>query len=146
IGRGDTFLYEDPKENVHVVRTDALHFGAWRYFKTYVQVEPRVGVHYSHKPGQPLQSSYNRMAQNSHLIASGTVPVSFNTWRPSGYYLEPQLDDQFAVGYFRNLRDNTIELSVEAYYKKMRNVTDFADNAQLFFNEDLSTEFRQGDS
>ena len=28
----------------------------------------------------------------------------------------------------------------------MRNVTDFADNATLFFNQDLPTEFRQGKS
>jgi hypothetical protein len=28
----------------------------------------------------------------------------------------------------------------------MKNVTDFADNAAIFFNEDLSTEFRQGKS
>jgi len=35
---------------------------------------------------------------------------------------------------------------VEAYYKDITNVTDFADNAQLFLNKDLSTEFRQGHS
>ena len=36
------------------------------------------------------------------------------------------------------------EFSTEAYYKNIKNVTDFADNAEIFFNEDLSTEFRQG--
>jgi hypothetical protein len=146
VGRGDIVLYEDPKDNVHIIRTDTLHFGAWENIKTYVNLEPRVGLRYSLKPGQSLKFSYNRMVQNTHLIASGTVPVPFNTWSPSGYYLKPQIADQFAAGYFRNFRDNTLELSVEAYYKKMRNVTDFADNAQLFFNQDLSTEFRQGDS
>jgi hypothetical protein len=97
-------------------------------------------------PGQSLKVSYNRMVQNTHLIASGTVPVPFNTWNPSSTYLKPQLADQVAAGYFRNFNDNTYELSVETYYKAMRNVTDFADNAQLFFNQDLSTEFRQGKS
>src|SRR5690606_18972148 len=90
--------------------------------------------------------SYNRMVQNTHLIAAGTVPLPFNTWSPSNYYLRPQIADQVAAGYFRNFRDNTIEFSVEAFYKEMRDVTDFADNAQLFFNEDLSTEYRQGDA
>src|SRR5690606_34248967 len=123
-----------------------LHFGAWENIKTYVNLEPRAGLRYILKPGQSLKASYNRMVQNTHLIASGTVPVPFNTWNPSGYYLKPQVADQFAAGYFRNFRDNSYEFSVEAYYKSMRNVTDFADNAQLFFNEDLSTEFRQGKS
>ena len=58
--------------------------------------------------------------------------------------MKPQKADQFAVGYFKNLKNNVYELSVEAYYKDMRNVTDFADNASIFFNKDLSTEFRQG--
>lgn len=146
VGRGDIFLYEDPKDNVHIVRTDTLHFEPWENIKTYVNVEPRVGIRYTLKPGQSLKFSYNRMVQNTHLIASGTVPVPFNTWSPSGYYLKPQLADQFAAGYFRNFLDNTLEFSVEAYYKSMQHVTDFADNARLFFNEDLSTEFRQGDS
>src|SRR5690606_13021450 len=146
VGKSDIYQYEDPRDNVNIVHTDTLSFGAWENIKTYVNLEPRAGLRYILKPGQSLKASYNRMVQNTHLIASGTVPVPFNTWNPSGYYLKPQVADQFAAGYFRNFRDNTLEFSVEAYYKTMSNVTDFADNAQLFFNEDLSTEFRQGDS
>lgn len=146
VGKSDIYQYEDPRDNVNIVHTDTLSFGAWENIKTYVNLEPRAGLRYILKPGQSLKASYNRMVQNTHLIASGTVPVPFNTWNPSGYYLKPQVADQFAVGYFRNFHDNVYELSVEAYYKSMRNVTDFADNAQLFFNEDLSTEFRQGKS
>jgi hypothetical protein len=86
------------------------------------------------------------MVQNTHLIAAGTVPVPFNTWNPSGYYLKPQVADQVAAGYFRNFKDNVYELSAEVYYKDVKNVTDFADNAEIFFNQDLSTEFRQGSS
>jgi len=86
------------------------------------------------------------MVQNTHLIANGTVPLPFNTWNPSGYYLKPQTSDQYAIGYFKNVRNNTIELSAEAFYKNMRSVTDFADYANLFFNEDLITEIRQGKS
>jgi hypothetical protein len=86
------------------------------------------------------------MVQNTHLMSSGTVPVPFNTWNPSSFYLKPQLADQVAAGYFRNFSNNVYEFSFETYYKDMRNVTDFADNAQLFFNSDLSTEYRQGRS
>jgi hypothetical protein len=97
-------------------------------------------------PEQSIKLSYNRMVQNTHLIAAGTVPVPFNTWNPSNYYLEPQIADQVAAGYFRNFKDNAYEASVEVYYKDIDNVTDFADNAELFLNDDLSTEYRQGDS
>lgn len=146
IGKGDVYLYEDPQDNIDTRRTDTLHFDAWETIKRYVNLEPRIGIRYILSEGQSLKLSYNRMVQNTHLISSGTVPVPFNTWNPSGYYLKPQLADQIAAGYFRNFRNNEYEFSAEAYYKDIINVTDFADNAQLFFNEDLSVEYRQGTS
>lgn len=146
IGKADIYLYDDPKDNADITRTDTLHFAAWETIKSYVNLEPRLGIRYMLPENQSLKLSYNRMVQNTHLIASGTVPLPFNTWSPSGYYLEPQIADQVAIGYFKNLRDNSIEVSAEVYYKDMQNVTDFADNAEIQLNRDLVTEFRQGES
>lgn len=144
IGPGNVYRYEDPQDNIDIVRTDTLRYDNWETIKNYINVEPRVAVRYLLSEGQSLKLSYNRMVQNTHLISAGTAPVPFNTWNPSNYYLKPQVADQVAAGYFRNFKDNAYEFSAEAYYKDMSNVTDFADNAELFFNEDLSTEYRQG--
>lgn len=146
IGPGEVYLYKDPKDNIDIERTDTLHYDRWNSIKTYVNVEPRFALRYMLREGQSLKFSYNRMVQNTHLISAGTAPVPFNTWNPSNYYLKPQVADQVAAGYFRNFEDNAYEFSAEAYYKDMSNVTDFADNAQLFFNQNLSTEYRQGDA
>jgi len=146
LGTSDVYLYEDPQDNVHIQRTDTVHYGPWENIKTYINVEPRLAIRYLLTEGQSIKLSYNRMVQNTHLIAAGTVPVPFNTWNPSGYYLKPQTADQVAAGYFRNFRNNIYEFSAEVYYKDIKNVTDFADNAEVFFNQDLSTEFRQGKS
>jgi hypothetical protein len=146
VGKSDVYLYEDPKDNIDINRIDTLHYDAWETIKSYINLEPRIGVRYILSEGQSLKLSYNRMVQNTHLLSSGTVPVPFNTWNPSGYYLKPQLADQIAAGYFRNMEDNKYEFSLEAYYKDIVNVTDFADNAQLFFNDDLAVEYRQGTS
>lgn len=145
-GRGDVYLYEDPQDNLDPTRIDTLSYDHWETIKTYVNPEPRAAIRYSINTEQSVKLSYNRMVQNTHLMASGTIPVPFNTWNPSNYYLRPQLADQVAAGYFRNFKDDAYEFSVEAYYKDISNVTDFADNASLFFNEDLSTEYRQGRS
>lgn len=146
IGPGNVYLYEDPQDNINIHRTDTLHYDNWESIKTYVNIEPRFALRYMLAEGQSLKVSYNRMVQNTHLISAGTAPVPFNTWNPSNFYLKPQVADQVAAGYFRNLRNNRYELSAEAYYKDVSNVTDFADNAQIFFNENLSTEYRQGDA
>jgi hypothetical protein len=146
VGSADVYLYQDPHDNINITRTDTLHFKRGQSIKTYLNFEPRFGARYALNQEQSLKLSYNRMAQNTHLMASGTVPLPFNTWNPSNYYLKPQLADQFAGGYFRNFKNNMYEFSVESYYKNMQHVTDFADNATLFFNQDLSTEYRQGRS
>lgn len=144
IGPGEVYLYEDPKDNVDIVRTDTLDYDSWESIRTFVNFEPRFSMRYLLGQGQSLKFSYNRMVQNTHLISGATAPVPFNTWNPSNYYLEPQVADQVAAGYFRNFKNNEYEFSAEVYYKDIDNVTDFADNAQLFFNQDLSTEYRQG--
>jgi hypothetical protein len=146
LGKTDVYIYEDPTDNIDIVRIDTISFKAWETIRSYINLEPRFGLRYSLSNDQSLKLSYNRMVQNTHLMSSGTVPVPFNTWNPSSFYLKPQLADQVAGGYFRNFSNNVYEFSVEGYYKEMRNVTDFADNAQLFFNSDLSTEYRQGRS
>lgn len=146
VGKSDVILYEDPQDNIDIERIDTLSFDRLETIKNYINIEPRFSLRYLINQGSSLKFSYNRMAQNTHLISSGTVPIPFNTWAPSSYYLKPQLADQVALGYFKNFKNNKYEFSVESYYKDMNNVTDFADNAQLFFNQDLSTEYRQGDS
>ncbi len=146
IGKGNVILYEDPSDNTTINPIDTLHYKSFQTIKTYTNLEPRLGIRYVLVPGQSIKLSYNRMVQNTHLISAGTVPLPFNTWNPSGYYLRPQIADQVATGYFRNFKDNVYELSVETYYKNMQDVTDFADNASIQLNKNLSTEFRQGKS
>src|SRR5262249_46506504 len=58
IGKGDVYLYEDPKDNVTPTRTDTLHYDRFETIKTYVNLEPRVGVRYIVAPGQSLKLSY----------------------------------------------------------------------------------------
>jgi hypothetical protein len=146
VGKGNVYIYEDPHDNINKKRTDTLSYNSLETIKAYVNLEPRFGLRYSLDQSQSIKLSYNRMVQNTHLLSSGTVPVPFNTWNPSNYYLKPQIADQVAAGYFRNFNDNMFEGSIEGYYKDINNVTDFADNAELFFNEDISTEYRQGKS
>jgi hypothetical protein len=146
MGPGKVYLYDDPKDNADPTRIDSMDYKSWETVKTYINLEPRLGLRYSLSDDKSIKLSYNRMVQNTHLIAAGTVPLPFNTWSPSGYYLKPQIADQIALGYFQNLKDNMYEASVEVYYKDAQNITDFADNAEIQLNKNLTTEYRQGDA
>lgn len=146
VGPGKVYRYDDPKAADNPVRSDSSEYNRWETIKAYINLEPRLGVRYALSEDQSIKASYNRMVQNTHQMAAGTVPLPFNNWAPSGPYLKPQMADQVAIGYFQNFNDNMYEGSIEAYYKDVNNVTDFADNAEILLNEDLSTEYRQGDS
>jgi len=54
---------------------------------------------------------------------------------PSSNNIKPQLSDQYTFGYFKNLKDNMYEMSVESYYKPMKNLIDYKTGAEVNFNE-----------
>jgi len=145
-GPATVYEYRDPKDNVNIEIIDSTEYGSLETIKTFHNLEPRFSARYLVNPKSSMKFSYNRMVQNIHLMSNATVSLPFNTWSPSGPYLSPQLSDQLALGYFRNFQDNTYEFSVEGYYKWMENLTDFADNANVFFNRNLAVEFRTGES
>ena len=144
VGDYTLYQYADVRDNINPTRIDSVKYGSFETIADYLNFEPRFGARYLLNSSTSLKVSYQRMVQNTHLISSGTVPVPFNTWAPSSTYLKPQKADQFAIGYFKNFKNNLYEVSLEAYYKDVQNVTDFADNASIFFNQDLVTEYRQG--
>ncbi|MCB0587482.1 MAG: TonB-dependent receptor [Phaeodactylibacter sp.] len=146
IGKGTIYEYEDPADNVDIIIRDSTTYQNFETIKLFHNPEPRFAARYMLDQQSSFKASYNRMVQYVHLISNSTVPVPFATWAPSSPYLGPQKADQVAVGYFRNFRDNMFEFSAEAYYKKADGLTEFADNAELFFNPHLATEFRQGRS
>jgi hypothetical protein len=144
VGAGDIKEYADLRDNVNPVVTGIRSYGSLEPIKTFHNAEPRFMAMYLLNQESSVKASYQRTVQYIHLISNSTVPIPFNTWAPSGEYLNPQKADQFTAGYFRDFGDGAFEFSTEVYYKNMRDLTDFADNAIIFFNPNIATEFRQG--
>ena len=146
VGATTIYEYEDPRDNINKTRVGSTSYGDLETIKVFHNLQPRFSSRYKLNTFSSVKASYNRMVQNVHLLSNSVVSLPFNTWWPSSPYIGPQLSDQVAVGYFRNLKDNTYEFSAEAYYKKLDNLATFADNANVFFNQDLSLEIRNGES
>ena len=91
-----------------------------------------------------IKASYARTYQYLQLAQNSTVGTPLDIWFPASPNIKPQIADQVAFGYFRNFRRNTIETSVEGYYKWMQNVVDFKDFADLLLNNKLEGEIRTG--
>ena len=57
----------------------------------------------------------------------------------SDYHLEPLISDQIAIGYERLALKQQFELTLEAYYKKLQNLIEYKNGAQLLMNPHVET-------
>ncbi len=102
--------------------------------RSFGNLEPRLALAYSFNDYQSVKASYNRMSQYLHLITNTSSPTPLDIWAPSGKYIEPQLLDQVALGYFQNFNNEKYSLEIEGFYKFIKNRLDYIDGANLVAN------------
>ncbi len=139
IGPGTVYKY-DANYNA----TDSVIYPTGQFYNTYYGIEPRLGILYTFNERSSVKASYSRTNQYLQLAQNSTAGTPLDIWFPASPNIKPQVSDQGALGYFRNFLNNTIETSVEVYYKHMNNVIDFKDFAQLLLNPKLEGEVREG--
>lgn len=103
--------------------------------ESFANLEPRLSLAYSFNNNQSVKASYNRMAQYLHLISNTSSPTPLDVWAPSGPFIEPQLLDQYAVGYFSNISEDKYSLELEGFYKDIQNRIDYVNGANLIGND-----------
>lgn len=133
---------DKPLEPQHIV--DSISYRAGDIVKFYHGPEPRLSIRYAIDPGSSIKLGYHRVYQFLHLISNTAAITPVDVWQLSNPFFRPQLADQIAAGYFRNLKDNTYELSGEVFYKHVDNVLEFKDGAQLILNDKLETALLPG--
>lgn len=94
----------------------------------YGGLEPRLSLRYSTGLHSSLKASYTKTNQYLHLasISGSTLPADL--WIPSSRLVKPQLATQYAIGYFKNFREDIFESSIEIYYKDLRNQIEFKES------------------
>ncbi|MDX1462151.1 MAG: TonB-dependent receptor [Marinirhabdus sp.] len=111
---------------------DTVAFERSETIKAFANLEPRIATAYQLSESASVKASYNRTAQYIHLISNTTSPTPFDIYAPSGKYIEPQVADQFAVGFFKKFDRYSFE--VESFYKTVDNRLDYVDDADLIAN------------
>ncbi|MET0944558.1 MAG: TonB-dependent receptor [Flavobacterium sp.] len=110
------------------------YYGKNKVIKSFNNLEPRFSASYQLNDNQAIKASYNRMAQYLQLISNTSSPTPLDVWMPSDTYIKPQIADQVALGYFRNIKNGAYSLEVETYYKEIQNRLDYIDGADLIAN------------
>ena len=106
--------------------------------------EPRISFSYLLNNSSSIKASYNRMAQYLHLISNTSSPTPLDVWTPSGKYVKPQLLDQYAIGYFKSIKNGDYSIETEAFYKDIDNRIDYINGANLIANNEIETVILNG--
>lgn len=114
----------------------------------YNGLEPRVSLRYGFTKSFSVKASYTHNYQYIHLATMSSVSLPTDVWMPCTEVIKPQISDQYALGVFKNFKDNNFETSIEIYYKEMKNQVDYKEGAQpsdnVFDNPDNAFTFGKG--
>ncbi len=112
--------------------------------KNYSGLEPRLSAKYEIDSNSNFKISYSLMRQYMHLVSSSTVALPTDLWYPVTSIVKPQTSHQFVGGYSYFSQKVKTQLSIESYYKLMRNLTEYREGANLLFNAEFESELLQG--
>jgi len=144
LGEETIYIYDENKPKSPETIIDSVHYANGEIISSFNGLEPRLSANYLLDDESSVKLSYNRTRQYIHLVSNTTSATPIDVWTPSGPYVKPAYADQVAGGYFRNFRNNRYELSAELYYKKMYDLLDYKNGAELILNPTVETELLSG--
>lgn len=139
LGPRDYYTYQDEYIPSTSTIVDTVSVDG-KAFKTYHGPEFRLSARYEFDNNFSIKAGFNTMRQNIHKISNTTVMSPTDTWKLSDANIKPQTGSQLALGLYKNFANNTIETSIETYYKKMNDYLDYRNGAELLMNHHLETD------
>ncbi len=144
LGPGNVYVYEEglPRNLSSII--DSVSYSRSDVVQQYHGWEPRISLKYMLSPNSSVKFGAQRMYQYVHAVSNTAAITPIDIWTTSGEHVKPMRGDQISLGYFRNVRNNTIETSAELYYKSIENLIDYKEGAELLLQPRLETELLAG--
>jgi hypothetical protein len=139
LGPHDVYHYLPNAPRSITSLTDTAHFVSGKNVKTYSGPEIRVSMRYSLSTDASVKLSFNTLRQYIHTLSNTTAISPTDIWKLSDPNIAPQEGYQVALGYYRNF-SNSIETSVEVYYKQIYHYLDYKSGATLVMNKHIETD------
>jgi hypothetical protein len=108
--------------------------------KTYHGPEYRLSARYNLTGDFSIKAGFNSQRQYIHMLSNTTAISPTDIWKLSDPNIKPQYGEQVSLGLYKNFKGNTIETSVEVYYKKIKNYLDYKSGAELVMNHHIETD------
>ncbi len=131
--RGTLFQQIGPFTRYHTdefgKNTDTTYYKRGDVLATYKHAEPRLSARYELNKNSSLKASYTQNYQYIHLASMSASTLPTDLWIPCTQIIKPQFATQYAIGFFKNLKKDMFETSVEIYYKDIKNMIDYKEGA-----------------
>jgi len=135
LGKGNAYYYNDTTPGIRKTLAGYKEYGTNELIKAYNYLEPRITARYALSDNHAIKASYARTTQFMHQLSNTASPTPLDIWTPSTNNIQPQVADQYTVGYVYDAPSNVYEISAEVFYKKMEHQLDYIDNASLQLNQ-----------
>lgn len=127
-----------PRDESTITGTKTFNKGS--IINTYARPEWRASFKYLFTESFSVKASYNSLRQYIHMLSNTTAIAPTDIWKLSDPNIKPQQGNQVSLGFYKNLKSNTIETSLEVYYKKIKDYLDYKPGANLVMNHNVETE------
>jgi hypothetical protein len=113
--------------------------------KVYSGFSPRANLAIQLKKERAIKFSISRMYQFMHRVSSSSIALPTDLWYPISKNIKPQIADQFAISYNKNLPKRKAYIVIETYYKHMKNLTEYREGSQIILNDQFEDLLIQGE-
>ncbi|RKD13312.1 TonB-dependent receptor [Pelobium manganitolerans] len=137
LGPADVNFYASgfEKNDANIVSVES--YGNGKPIKTYHAPEFRLGARFALSPDFSVKAGYNTQRQYIHMLSNTTSVSPTDVWKLSDLNIAPQEGSQISLGLYKNFKSNTIETSLEGYFKKINNFLDYKSGAVLILNHKI---------
>ena len=125
-------------------RIDSTVYTKGQPVKTYFGFEPRFTIRYAVNDETSIKAAVTRNFQYIHLVSNSASTLPTDLWVPSTLKVKPQESWLYALGLFKNYKDNMYETSVEVYYKQLKNQIEYEEGYTPATLEDTENFFTFG--
>ncbi|NJK86268.1 MAG: TonB-dependent receptor [Bacteroidales bacterium] len=135
VGPSAYYLYESGVARDSSSVSDSVFVGNGKLMKGYYGPEYRVSARYLIAPNTSVKLSYQKIRQYVHMITNTSALSPTDIWKLSDPNILPEVGDQVALGLYQNYK--SFEVSLEGYYKEMKNFLDYKNGALLVLNQHI---------
>jgi hypothetical protein len=126
VGPFTRFVNDDAGDNFGApTPPESIVYDSGEIVEDYGGLEPRITARWKIHQNSSLKASFTQNYQYIHLASLSPTGLPTDLWVPSTDKLLPQKGRQYALGYFRNFKEDRYEASVEIYYKDMENLVEY---------------------